>query len=275
MESRGRGGSLENREEAELALKLCTGKLVGRGGTVQAAPHAGCAGPIGRVSLSKLWPCRGLLHASSRRPLAAPPPSTHTHTRLPTATPPCSAELLGSYGGEVESLVLLAPYSAQVSAFKRHVSANAALKGRVECSTVDGYQGREADVVIFSSVRWDLGLGRDSREAGFHTRLSATMQQASHQPQSYGAPRGRGPQPALDACHTAPATPSLQGARAVLEGRCWLPGGRPTAERCPDACQASAVGGGTGHHAAVLGTLGGIHRPLPGAGVPHSCAGVT
>ncbi|KAL6777015.1 hypothetical protein ACKKBF_B19880 [Auxenochlorella protothecoides x Auxenochlorella symbiontica] len=86
MESRGRGGSLENREEAELALKLCT-------------------------------------------------------------------ELLGSYGGEVESLVLLAPYSAQVSAFKRHVSANAALKGRVECSTVDGYQGREADVVIFSSVR--------------------------------------------------------------------------------------------------------------------------
>lgn len=53
----------------------------------------------------------------------------------------------------MDSLALLTPYAAQVRLLQDRCAAQPRLKHRVEVSTVDAFQGREADVVIFSCVR--------------------------------------------------------------------------------------------------------------------------
>lgn len=69
---------------------------------------------------------------------------------------------------EVPSLVLLTPYARQVGRLRDAISANAAAsaalrqfkpvaRGEQWCSTVDAFQGNEADVVIFSLVRNNRG----------------------------------------------------------------------------------------------------------------------
>ena len=52
-------------------------------------------------------------------------------------------------------MLVLAPYSAQVSALRRQVDGMAnQLEGiRCEVNTIDAAQGREADLVLFSVVR--------------------------------------------------------------------------------------------------------------------------
>ena len=58
-------------------------------------------------------------------------------------------------------VVVITPYSRQVDAIRRELDAD------VRVGTVDSFQGQEADVVIFSSVRsnenGDLGFLRDPR----------------------------------------------------------------------------------------------------------------
>lgn len=73
-----------------------------------------------------------------------------------------AAGLLRSYPGEVGSIVVITPYRAQLGAlrseFRRELGGDAALAAAgVEFGTVDGFQGREADVVIFSCVRAQPG----------------------------------------------------------------------------------------------------------------------
>ena len=66
------------------------------------------------------------------------------------------SQLMGRHADEVRSLAVLAPYRAQVALLRRifqEHGGSAALEV-VEFSTVDGFQGREADVVIFSATRW-------------------------------------------------------------------------------------------------------------------------
>jgi regulator of nonsense transcripts 1 len=72
---------------------------------------------------------------------------------------------------EVTSCAILTPYNAQVRLLKsmlRGANKQAMLdSGRLTISSVDGFQGREADAVIFSTVRCNaqqrLGFVSDAR----------------------------------------------------------------------------------------------------------------
>jgi len=61
------------------------------------------------------------------------------------------------------SIAVLTPYSRQVQAMKHNVPASA----DVEVSTIDGFQGRETDIAVFSTVRsnmeGDIGFVEDAR----------------------------------------------------------------------------------------------------------------
>ncbi|KAH9941433.1 RNA dependent RNA polymerase-domain-containing protein [Amylocystis lapponica] len=61
------------------------------------------------------------------------------------------------------SIAVLTPYSRQVQAMKHNLSAST----EVVVSTIDGFQGREADIVVFSTVRsnmeGDIGFVEDAR----------------------------------------------------------------------------------------------------------------
>ena len=69
----------------------------------------------------------------------------------------------------MENVGILTPYRAQVALIERllhrhssHIDAT-----NVDVSSVDGYQGREADVIVFTSVRsnlkGNLGFLQDGR----------------------------------------------------------------------------------------------------------------
>ncbi|SCU94475.1 LAFA_0F22034g1_1 [Lachancea sp. 'fantastica'] len=75
-----------------------------------------------------------------------------------------------------ESIGIIAPYNAQVSLLKKLVHAKYPL---VEVSTVDGFQGREKDVIILSLVR-----SNDNFEVGFladERRLNVAMTRPKRQ----------------------------------------------------------------------------------------------
>ncbi|CEP62194.1 ATP-dependent 5'-3' DNA helicase HCS1 LALA0_S04e09978g [Lachancea lanzarotensis] len=75
-----------------------------------------------------------------------------------------------------ESIGIIAPYNAQVSLLKKLVHAQYPL---VEISTVDGFQGREKDVIILSLVR-----SNDNFEVGFladERRLNVAMTRPKRQ----------------------------------------------------------------------------------------------
>jgi DNA polymerase alpha-associated DNA helicase A len=67
-------------------------------------------------------------------------------------------EKLASYGVESKHIGVISPYSAQVSFLKELLEKYPGL----EVSTVDGFQGREKEVIIISLVR-----SNDKREIGF------------------------------------------------------------------------------------------------------------
>ncbi|BDA50111.1 probable helicase SEN1 at C-terminar half [Coccomyxa sp. Obi] len=74
--------------------------------------------------------------------------------------------LMKEHGSTVGSVAVLSSYKAQVTALRSHferVHSKAKLAA-VEFATIDGFQGREADVVIFSCVRARTG---DSGGVGF------------------------------------------------------------------------------------------------------------
>jgi superfamily I DNA and/or RNA helicase len=50
-----------------------------------------------------------------------------------------------------QSVAIITPYKAQLNRLKQEVLSNKI--ERVEVTTIDGFQGREKDVIIFSSVR--------------------------------------------------------------------------------------------------------------------------
>ena len=62
--------------------------------------------------------------------------------------------LLSIHDGEMtpEKIGIVTPYAAQVSYFKRMFANKRIYKG-LEIKSVDGYQGREKEVIIFSTVR--------------------------------------------------------------------------------------------------------------------------
>ena len=59
--------------------------------------------------------------------------------------------------GDIDSVAILTPYKGQVrlleSMIREQTSHFESLKGQVVVSSVDGYQGREADAVVFTTVR--------------------------------------------------------------------------------------------------------------------------
>eukprot|EP00884_Botryococcus_braunii_P002430 jgi/Botrbrau1/12188/Bobra.0186s0095.1 len=69
-------------------------------------------------------------------------------------------------GGDLESVAILAPYSSQVDLLLRLLS-RIKLRKKVTVSTVDAYQGREADAVVITTVRRNevgsLGFVTDER----------------------------------------------------------------------------------------------------------------
>lgn len=50
---------------------------------------------------------------------------------------------------ETQSIAVLTPYAKQAELLRRHLSA----LPDVEVASIDGFQGREADVVVFVTVR--------------------------------------------------------------------------------------------------------------------------
>lgn len=60
-------------------------------------------------------------------------------------------ELLDS-GAQESHIGVISPYSAQVSEIRKELK-NKHLAGKIEVSTVDGFQGREKEVIIISMVR--------------------------------------------------------------------------------------------------------------------------
>ncbi|EXL60820.1 hypothetical protein FOCG_00099 [Fusarium oxysporum f. sp. radicis-lycopersici 26381] len=76
----------------------------------------------------------------------------------------CDAkEMPGQTGPEPESpshsIVVLTPYTPQAEVLKRMLSS---ISYRIEVSSIDGFQGREADVIVFVTVRC-----KEHREIGF------------------------------------------------------------------------------------------------------------
>jgi superfamily I DNA and/or RNA helicase len=61
---------------------------------------------------------------------------------------------------ELQDVLVIAPYSSQVSALRRQIDGmTTQLEGvQVEINTIDAVQGREADLVIFSAVRSNANL---------------------------------------------------------------------------------------------------------------------
>lgn len=81
-------------------------------------------------------------------------------------------------GVKPEHIGLISPYNAQVSLLKRKVVKEFGIEG-IEISTVDGFQGREKEVIIISLVRsndnWEVGFLRDKR------RLNVAMTRPKRQ----------------------------------------------------------------------------------------------
>ncbi|KGQ91314.1 hypothetical protein MEO_00687 [Candida albicans P94015] len=92
-----------------------------------------------------------------------------------------------SSGVQPQDIGVIAPYSAQVQNLKKQMglggevgsSANGDKDGQIEISTVDGFQGREKEVIILTLVR-----SNDSREIGFlseQRRLNVAMTRPKRQ----------------------------------------------------------------------------------------------
>lgn len=74
-------------------------------------------------------------------------------------------------GVSPEMVGIISPYSAQVSLLKKHVASR--FDNRIEIATIDGFQGREKEVILVSLVRLN-----DNREVGFlqdRRRLNVAM----------------------------------------------------------------------------------------------------
>lgn len=77
--------------------------------------------------------------------------------------------------GDASSAAILTPYKGQVRTFEHALRVLAPwfgpdLLSRITVSSVDGYQGREADVVLFSAVRYEE-MGRRALSVGWKGRL--------------------------------------------------------------------------------------------------------
>lgn len=91
-----------------------------------------------------------------------------------------AAGLVTAYRGELGDVAVLTPYQAQLALLRRTFRARGgsrAVEG-VEFATVDGFQGREADVVIFSCVRCSLTfVGEGLRGSEFQPNLGCQRRQ--------------------------------------------------------------------------------------------------
>ncbi|ODV77489.1 DNA helicase [Suhomyces tanzawaensis NRRL Y-17324] len=87
-------------------------------------------------------------------------------------------KLLG-YGVAPEHIGVISPYSAQVNIVKKALQHEASAYSRIEVSTVDGFQGREKEIIIISLVRsndaFEVGFLRDER------RLNVAMTRPKRQ----------------------------------------------------------------------------------------------
>ncbi|KAI5963242.1 uncharacterized protein KGF55_003034 [Candida pseudojiufengensis] len=77
-------------------------------------------------------------------------------------------------GVEPKDIGIIAPYSAQVQILKKQINSN-----NIEISTVDGFQGREKEIIILTLVR-----SNDAKEIGFlneERRLNVAITRAKRQ----------------------------------------------------------------------------------------------
>ena len=85
---------------------------------------------------------------------------------------------LESLGISSKDIAVISPYNAQVSLISSMLQSNE-LSSIIEVGTVDGFQGREKEIVILSLVR-----SNDQREIGFlsdYRRLNVAMSRAKRQ----------------------------------------------------------------------------------------------
>lgn len=76
---------------------------------------------------------------------------------------------------------VISPYSAQVSLIKHALKTEYGQASSMEVSTVDGFQGREKDVIIFSTVRSARKGGGDQKTIGFlddRRRMNVSLSRA-------------------------------------------------------------------------------------------------
>ena len=90
-------------------------------------------------------------------------------------------------GGDVETVAILTPYAGQARLLRTSLrSAPDDLRGKITVSTVDGFQGREADAVVITTVRSNerssLGFVTDAR------RMNVALTRGRHAAVVVGAP---------------------------------------------------------------------------------------
>ena len=112
------------------------------------------------------------------------------------------------------SIGIISPYNAQVRAIRRLLADvfGAQAAGKVEVNSVDGFQGREKDVIILSSVRSDrnrskqgIGFLRDARRINVSiTRARTSVFVLGHVCENRGIQRNAG-------CRAASSTLVLAG----------------------------------------------------------------
>lgn len=93
------------------------------------------------------------------------------YNEMETAVVLDHVQKLVAAGVQPEAVGVISPYSAQVSLLKQNVASK--FDGRIEVATIDGFQGREKEVIVLSLVR-----SSDNREVGFlqdRRRLNVAM----------------------------------------------------------------------------------------------------
>lgn len=190
--SGGRGGSMQNPGEAELAATLVAGRYrrgLARAGWLAAAEQARllfCAAQSANFDCTRCSPCQPPRATTPQRVRymgGCCPCGSHTHTNmhplllyrppaccLPHAPPFTATGLLAEHRASVGSIAVISPYRAQVaclrSAFRAQLGDDPGLAAaNIEFGTVDGFQGREADVVVFSCVRAQPGAAASAAAA--------------------------------------------------------------------------------------------------------------
>ena len=71
---------------------------------------------------------------------------------------------LKNHSGQNDKIGVITPYSGQFQEIKRRMKEDKAALGNIEAKTVDGFQGREKDIIVFSTTRASIANGQPNKK---------------------------------------------------------------------------------------------------------------